>query len=203
MWKLFSKHKPKKEGWYTTTVEIANQQRYTRELYWDPKKQAFWDNIRQDMFNLYTVIGVGDNVIEPDCDKTDMVIAWKKQPKPYMIGFIKVSNDPAYNIIHKCHECGSIMYKSTTMVKGIQCECFKCSKCSEILISNNEFERMERIVDALDWDAADIHLLEIIRIYRKYTSGTQSPIHTAVQLKERYDKGERSKELYDEIMKLP
>ena len=89
MWRLFSKHKPKRKGWYVTTVEVKNQQRYTMCLYWYPDKQKFIDNIRANVCELYTVTGYsGERLFDIGQDRTKNVIAWRPISKPYMKGFI-------------------------------------------------------------------------------------------------------------------
>ena len=90
MWKVFNKEKPKKDGWYTTTIEIKGQQRYVMDLYWYSKKEKFIDNIRKDVYQTYTVLNYkGDKVSNIDLDRTDEVIAWQELPEVYMDGFVK------------------------------------------------------------------------------------------------------------------
>ncbi len=90
MWKIFKKKKPEKEGWYLCTYEVENFQRYVMNLYWWPKKQKFIDNIREDVVDTYNVMGLsGERIHDIGQDRTDMVIAWRKLPKPYMRGFVK------------------------------------------------------------------------------------------------------------------
>ena len=97
MWKNFKKKKPKKNGWYICTVEVPGQQRYVMDLYWYGQVGRFKDNRRQTVFNDYSVYGYNDETGKCDkllgserlCDRTENVVAWKKNPKPYMKGFIK------------------------------------------------------------------------------------------------------------------
>lgn len=90
MWKVFSKKKPNKNGWYLTTVEVKNQQRYTMNLYWYSETEKFIDNIRKNVCESYTVTGYsGERLYDVGHDRTNDVIAWKKICKPYMKGFIK------------------------------------------------------------------------------------------------------------------
>jgi hypothetical protein len=90
MWKRFSKNKPKQDGWYICTVEVEKQQRYVMELHWYSEKQKFIDNIRQNVCETYEVIGCsGKRLYDIGQDRTRGVVAWKKQPKPYMKGFVK------------------------------------------------------------------------------------------------------------------
>lgn len=86
LWKRFDKKKPKKDGWYICTVEAENQLRYTMDLYWYSDRQQFRDNRRQDVFNSYDVYGDKNKKLysEKLCNRTDDVIAWKKQPRTYM-----------------------------------------------------------------------------------------------------------------------
>ena len=94
MWKKFPTNSPPKEGWYQCTVEIKNQQRYVMNLYWRYNKDSVYggrwkDNIRQDVFNTYEIYDrYGKQLHTSDeCDRTYSVVAWKKMPKPYTIGF--------------------------------------------------------------------------------------------------------------------
>ena len=91
LWERFDKKKPKKDGWYICTVEAENQLRYTMDLYWYSDRQQFRDNRRQDVFNSYDVYGDKNKKLysEKLCNRTDDVIAWKKQPRTYMRGFTK------------------------------------------------------------------------------------------------------------------
>ena len=84
LWRPFPKVTPTEKGWYIVTVEVKGQQRYVRELYWYPDKQVFWDNIRQSDDDIYN--------IKRDNNKTSLVVAWKKEPKTYMKGFVKDDN---------------------------------------------------------------------------------------------------------------
>lgn len=97
LWRDFKKEKPKKNGWYTCTVEVKGQQRYVRELYW--KGNHFKDNIREEMLLSYYVYS--DDICTNPIQKrltptntrnlvywTDSVVAWKKRPKAYMRGFV-------------------------------------------------------------------------------------------------------------------
>jgi len=94
MWKLFSKTKPQQSGWYLCTVEVKNQQRYIMELYWYVDQQKFIDNIRNNVCETYFVRSeiTGKRLYDIGQDRTDDVIAWKKNPKPYMKGFKKGYN---------------------------------------------------------------------------------------------------------------
>ena len=91
MWKLFNKTKPKEKGWYLCTVEVKGFQRYVMELYWYPDQQKFIDNIRQNVCETYFIKSeiTGERVYDIGQDRTKDVIAWKKNPKPYMKGFKK------------------------------------------------------------------------------------------------------------------
>lgn len=98
-WKLFSKKKPKKNGWYLCTVEVPGQQRYIMDLYWYGELERFKDNRRQNVFDTHKVFT--QNPFTPGqyieyrlytehlCDRTDNVIAWRKLPKTYMRGFVE------------------------------------------------------------------------------------------------------------------
>ena len=90
-WKKFSSRHPEKKGWYMTTVEVKGQQRYTMALYWYPEIGKWIDNIRQSVFDMYSVYGFCEEQLHtiPLCDRTNDVVAWKKIPNPYMRGFIK------------------------------------------------------------------------------------------------------------------
>lgn len=92
MWHLFKKKKPKKDGWYTCTVEVPGRQRYVMDLYWYSEIQRFKDNRRQDVFNTYKVFGYKGNELHTCelCDRTKEVVAWKKRPRTYMKGFVKI-----------------------------------------------------------------------------------------------------------------
>ena len=95
LWKRFDKHKPKTDGWYLCTVEYNfdeyTKTRYTMPLYWSTHHQSFYNNLRINVFDTYTVYGYNtetgnrDKRIYSDkfCDRTQDVIAWKNVPKPY------------------------------------------------------------------------------------------------------------------------
>jgi hypothetical protein len=97
MWHKFPKTKPKKNGWYQCTVEVSNQQRYVMDLFWYGDRQQFRDNRRQDVFDSYDVYGYNNETKLNDkklytinlCNRTDEVVAWRQQYKPYMNGFMK------------------------------------------------------------------------------------------------------------------
>ena len=91
MWKRFDRKKPKKNGWYTCTVEVPNQQRYVMDLFWYNQTQQFRDNRRQDVYDVYEVYNYDGKKMHADklCNRTNNVIAWKKRPRVYMKGFIK------------------------------------------------------------------------------------------------------------------
>lgn len=91
MWRSFNKSKPKEKGWYLCTVEVKNQQRYVMNLYWYPDEQKFIDNIRQNVCEIYYIKSeiTGERLHDIGQDRTDSVITWRKNPKPYMKGFIK------------------------------------------------------------------------------------------------------------------
>lgn len=90
MWKRFAKSKPKKDGWYICTVEVENRQRYVMELYWYSNRQKFIDNIRDDVCETYTVLAYnGERLHDIGQDRTNEVVAWRKNPKAYMRGFVK------------------------------------------------------------------------------------------------------------------
>lgn len=90
-WKRFDKKKPKKDGWYICIVEVKNQQRYVMDLYWYSDRQQFRDNRRQNVFDVYNVLNCENKSLRSEklCNRTDDVIAWRKQPKAYMRGFLK------------------------------------------------------------------------------------------------------------------
>ena len=90
-WKRFNKKKPKKDGWYICTVEVENQQRYVMDLYWHSKSQQFRDNRRQNVFDVYDVLNYASKKLYTEnlCNRTNDVIAWRKQPKAYMTGFAR------------------------------------------------------------------------------------------------------------------
>jgi hypothetical protein len=91
-WKQFPKHKPYQKGWYCCTVEVKNQQRYIMDLYWYPniKNGVFYDNIRLNVCETYTVLGCnGTRLTDIGHDRTSDVVAFKKIHRPYMKGFIK------------------------------------------------------------------------------------------------------------------
>lgn len=98
-WQPFPDNIPSKNGWYSCTVEVRNQQRYVMNLYWYGESAKFQDNIRQDVFSTYEVYGWASDT--PDhrkrlftidlCDRTNDVVAWRREPAPYMKGFIKDS----------------------------------------------------------------------------------------------------------------
>lgn len=93
-WKKFPKRKPKKDGWYLTTIRFKQGkgfQTYVMNLYWYGKRNqgegAFIDNIRQNVFECYYVkmSEYSDERLKTIrlCDRTNQVIAWRKLPKPY------------------------------------------------------------------------------------------------------------------------
>ena len=90
-WRIFKETKPIKDGWYTCTVEVSGQQRYVMDLYWYNDTQQFIDNRRQDIFDSYKVLNYIDIQMASCqlCNRTQDVVAWKKQPRPYMKGFKK------------------------------------------------------------------------------------------------------------------
>lgn len=92
MWHLFSKKKPKRNGWYLCTVEVPNQQKYVMALYWYSASKTFSNNmIMRHVFDCYEVYGYNEKTGLRDrrlytgdmCDRTKDVIAWKKMPKAY------------------------------------------------------------------------------------------------------------------------
>lgn len=95
MWKRFDKKKPRKNGWYTCTVEVPRQQRYVMDLYWYNETQSFRDNRRQNVYDSYDVYNYQHEKMCSDrlCDRTSNVVAWRKRPKTYMRGFVKRSRD--------------------------------------------------------------------------------------------------------------
>ena len=90
-WNRFDKKKPKKDGWYICTVEVKNQQRYVMDLYWYSDRQQFRDNRRQNVFDVYNVFNFENKELHSEnlCNRTDGVIAWRKQPRTYMKGFVE------------------------------------------------------------------------------------------------------------------
>lgn len=90
-WKLFKKKQPKKDGWYICTVEVPGQQRYVMDLYWYSGSKRFKDNRRQTVYDYYNVTDCDGNRIHTEklCDRTENVIAWRKEPKTYMKGFVR------------------------------------------------------------------------------------------------------------------
>ena len=61
------------------------------ELYWYPDQQKFIDNIRNNVCETYVVTSdiTGERLYDIGQDRTNDVIAWRKNPKPYMKGFKK------------------------------------------------------------------------------------------------------------------
>ena len=98
MWHNFIKKKPKKKGWYITTVEVKGQQRYTMALCWYPETQKFMNNTAAAVFHMYKVYAYDDDGNDVRmysgevCDRTNDVIVWRNMPKAYMKGFIKDYN---------------------------------------------------------------------------------------------------------------
>jgi len=89
MWKKFIEEKPKKNGWYSCTVEVKGQQRYVMNLYLYPEKNKFIDNIRESVCYTHRVVShSGERIYDIGQDRTGDVIAWAELPSPYMIGFI-------------------------------------------------------------------------------------------------------------------
>ena len=91
-WNDINTKKPTKNGWYSCTVEVSGQQRYVMDLYWYSDRERFIDNRVKHIFEVYDVIGDKGKKIEKYrlTDRTDSVVAWRKIPKPYMSGFVKV-----------------------------------------------------------------------------------------------------------------
>jgi len=93
MWNLFNTSMPKDDGWYLCTVEVKDQQRYIMELFWYSDRQRFIDNIRQNVCDTYTVMSItGERLYDIGQDRTNNVIAWMENPKPYMEGFLNFNN---------------------------------------------------------------------------------------------------------------
>lgn len=161
-WKRFNKVKPKNSGWYLCTVDIGSD-RYVMDLWWDAAYERFRDNRRRNVFNLYEVYGYGtaenldgsgmpylERMYKDDlCDRTDEVVAWRKQPRAYMKGFKKMidisepieekeddlgdymgyANEP-------CPKCGRMRVEFWSSGKRI---CEKCRWCVE----DESYYRME------------------------------------------------------------
>ena len=101
IWKKFDilnkKSYPKSDGWYLCTIAFddgfGHIQSYVMDLYWYSNRCKFINNLRQNVFNTYEVIGWGYSITdEPvkkqlytdnNCDRTNTVVAWRKLPKPY------------------------------------------------------------------------------------------------------------------------
>lgn len=92
-WRKYSWFKPKKEGWYTCTVRIKEEDgkelRRVIDLYYIPWMDRWFDDRRQSVFKGYVVYLSGRGQLEGNrvyddrlCDLTKSVIAWKKLPKP-------------------------------------------------------------------------------------------------------------------------
>lgn len=97
-WKKFINKKPKKDGWYLCTVLFPFTkdfdgsdvyQTYVMDLYWYCDKQKFLDNRVGQIFDMYEVIGYGQNnkvkILKEEYhyDRTYHVVAWRRLPKPY------------------------------------------------------------------------------------------------------------------------
>lgn len=89
MWKIFSKKKPKQDGWYLCTVETVLGSRHVEELYWYGEIQKFKNKKIFDLINEYDVYKYNDathkyDISVNDCIETNKVIAWKMKPKAYI-----------------------------------------------------------------------------------------------------------------------
>lgn len=88
-WIVFKTQRPTEKGWYICTVEVPNRQRYVMSLFWHEHLQKFIDNIRDDMCHTYTVLAYnGERLFDVGQDRTGDVIAWKREPAPFMDGFV-------------------------------------------------------------------------------------------------------------------
>ena len=90
-WKDFNKYKPKKDGWYLCSITLGDKkfnQSYVMCLYWYAEKQAFKDNVRQSVYDIYNVFSFDGKRLYTGslCDRTEDVTAWRKLPKYYVKG---------------------------------------------------------------------------------------------------------------------
>jgi len=91
-WISVSEELPKKNEWYSCTVDLSNFQLVTMDLYF--KNGKWLDNRRIDMFNCYEIYGYGfgksierhkldySELLE-DFDWTERVVAWMPLPEPF------------------------------------------------------------------------------------------------------------------------
>lgn len=99
-WKPYPKYKPTKRGWYQCTVVYGEHenQSYVMDLFYIPTLDAWKDNRRQDVFNIYSVFS-SQTIFGPDSDiitekekitsddlcYRDNVVAFKELPKVYKV----------------------------------------------------------------------------------------------------------------------
>lgn len=102
-WRKFPQRKPVKDGWYQCTInfecdtkysnnkEETIYQEYVMDLYWNCGSGRFIDNRVKQIFEVYDVMGYGQNneyhkLSLRDIhtiDRTDHVVAWRVMPKTY------------------------------------------------------------------------------------------------------------------------
>lgn len=82
--------RPKKDGWYTCTVEYGQGEFRVMDLYYTVWNDTFRDRRRETVFEGYKVYGacratIEENRVHTDslCGWSTSVIAWKRLPKTY------------------------------------------------------------------------------------------------------------------------
>ena len=96
-WNEYPKKKPNKNGWYQCTVKFGDKPNdyYVMDLYYYIERNAWIDNRRKNVFNIYEVTRSTGQMVNGEqtferiysdqhCDRTKEVVAWKNLPKPYI-----------------------------------------------------------------------------------------------------------------------
>lgn len=127
-WRAFPNKKPPRNDWYLCTVKNKNGLIFPMILYWDGAK--FVDASRQSIFHQYNVMvkknwdeSQHTDAIMPNdydyeritsddnCDVTDLVTAWKKEPKLYKEKEYIISSNEYRTLDLREKEIKSIAYK--------------------------------------------------------------------------------------------
>lgn len=102
-WRKFPQRKPSISGWYQCTInfefdkkcsndkEEILYQEYVMDLYWECGSGKFIDNRVKQIFDVYDVMGYGNNneyhKLSPNdvhpIDRTKHVVAWRPMPRTY------------------------------------------------------------------------------------------------------------------------
>ena len=87
-WRVLSEEKPKKDGWYLCTVELADGERHIERLYWYGEIQQFKNKQVVDIYSTCDVYAYNRvtheyDILVKDYISKEQVTAWKKLPRVY------------------------------------------------------------------------------------------------------------------------